>query len=265
MADPQPSKREAESQTPDGGPVVVLVQPQLGENIGMAARAMLNFGLTDMRLVQPRGAWPNAKAINASSGAHALLDEAKLYDTTAEAVADLQLLAATTARLRDMIKDVQPPREWAATVRAAGEVGERCGILFGPERVGLHNDDLALADTLVTVPTNPAFSSINLAQSVLLLGYEWRLAGGVKIPTEIRRKGWGAVQATQGDLVAFYEHLEDELDKAGFLRVAEKRSRMVRNIRNIFNRSKLTDQEVRTLRGIVVALAEKKWRDDTDA
>ena len=265
MADPRPSKREADIRTESGGPVVVLVEPQLGENIGMAARAMLNFGLTEMRLVRPRGAWPNAKAINASSGAHAVLNEAKLYDTTAEAVADLQRLAATTARLRDMIKDVQPPRDWAASVRAAAAVGERCGILFGPERVGLHNDDLALADTLVTVPTNPAFSSINLAQSVLLLGYEWRLAGGVTTPTQIRRKGWGALPATQGDLVAFYEHLEDELDKAGFLRVPEKRPRMVRNIRNIFNRAGLTDQEVRTLRGIVVALAEKKWRDDEDS
>lgn len=227
----------------------------------MAARAMLNFGLTEMRLVQPEGAWPNAKAINTSSGAHGVLNEAKIFDTTAEAVADLQRLAATTARLRDMIKDVQPPRQWAASVRAAAEAGERCGILFGPERVGLHNDDLALADTLVTVPTNPAFSSINLAQSVLLLGYEWRLAGGVETPAVIRRKGWGNVLATQADLLGFYEHLEDELDKAGFLRVAEKRPRMVRNIRNIFNRSNLTDQEVRTLRGIVVALAEKKWRN----
>lgn len=260
MADPKPTKREAEIRTEGGGPVVVLVQPQLGENIGMAARAMLNFGLTEMRLVRPRGAWPNAKAINASSGAHAVLGEARLYDTTAEAVADLQRLAATTARLRDMIKDVQAPREWAATVHAAATAGERCGILFGPERVGLHNDELALADTLVTVPTNPSFSSINLAQSVLLLGYEWRLAGGAETPAVIRRKGFGAVPATQGDLLAFYEHLEDELDKAGFLRVSEKRPRMVRNIRNIFNRARLTDQEVRTLRGIVVALAEKKWR-----
>jgi len=262
MADPEPTKREADRRTEGGGPVIVLVQPQLGENIGMAARAMLNFGLTEMRLVQPRGAWPNAKAINASSGAHAVLHEAKLYDTTVEAVADLQRLAATTARLRDMIKDVQPPREWAATVRAAGDVGDRCGILFGPERVGLHNDDLALADTLVTVPTNPAFSSINLAQSVLLLGYEWWLAGGAEAPAVIRRKGWGAVPATQADLLAFYQHLEDELEKAGFLRVAEKRPRMIRNIRNIFNRSNLTDQEVRTLRGIIVALAEKKWRGE---
>jgi tRNA/rRNA methyltransferase len=262
MADPEPSKREADSRTGSGGPAVVLVEPQLGENIGMAARAMLNFGLTEMRLVRPRGAWPNAKAINASSGAHAVLDAAKLYDTTTEAVADLHHLAASTARLRDMIKDVQAPREWAASVRAACEGDERCGILFGPERVGLHNDDLALADTLVTVPANPAFSSINLAQSVLLLGYEWRLAGGVTTPAVIRRKGFGAVPATQADLLAFYQHLEDELDKAGFLRVAEKRPRMVRNIRNIFNRANLTDQEVRTLRGIVVALAEKKWRGD---
>ena len=244
----------------EAAPAVILVQPQLGENIGMAARAMLNFGLTEMRLVRPRGAWPNAMAINTASGAHGVLEAAKIFDTTVEAVADLQRLAATTARLRDMIKDVQAPREWAATARAEMAAGNRCGILFGPERVGLHNDDLALADTLVTVPTNPAFSSINLAQTVLLLGYEWRLAGGAEVPAVIRRKGFGSVPATQGDILAFYEHLEDELDRSGFLRVPEKRPRVVRNIRNIFNRIQLTDQEVRTLRGIVVALVEKKRR-----
>jgi tRNA/rRNA methyltransferase len=262
MPNPRPSKRRAKVDTAEPGPAIVLVEPQLGENIGMAARAMLNFGLTDLRLVRPRGAWPNAKAINTASGAHAVLEQARLFDSTADAVADLQRLAATTARLRDMIKDVQPPRGWAVTARGALAQGHRCGVLFGPERVGLHNDDLALADTLVTVPTSPAFSSINLAQTVLLLGYEWRLAGGAEVPPVIRRKGYGSVPATQEDILAFYAHLEDELDKAGFLRVPEKRPRVVRNIRNIFNRIRLTDQEVRTLRGIIVALAEKKWRRD---
>ena len=260
MTDPKPSKRQAEERTEPGGPVVILVQPQLGENIGMAARAMLNFGLTEMRLVNPRDGWPNAKAINTSSGAHTVLEDARIFDNTREAVADLHRVAATTARMRDMHKEVQSPREWADTAREVTDADQRCGLLFGPEQFGLHNDDLALVDTLVTVPTNPAFSSINLAQSVLLLGYEWRLAGGVEKPEGNRRKGWGAMPAKQGDVIAFYEHLEDELDKSGFLRIAEKRPRMVRNIRNIFNRIQLTDQEVRTLRGVIVALAEKKWR-----
>ena len=236
----------------------------MGENIGMAARAMLNFGLTEMRLVRPRDSWPNAKAINASSGAHTVLSDAKIFDSTEQAVADLHRVAATTARLRDMTKDVQSPRDWAATARAVTGADQRCGLLFGREQHGLDNDDLALVDTLVTVPTNPAFSSINLAQSVLLLGYEWRLAGGAEVPDAIHRKGWGAVPAKQGDVIAFYEHLEDELDKAGFLRVKEKRARMIRNIRNTFNRIQMSDQEVRTLRGVIVALTEKKWRTPDD-
>ena len=261
MPDLVPTKRQARTRTPAGGPAVILVEPQLGENIGMAARAMLNFGLTDLRLVRPRGKWPNAKAISAASGAHELLETARLFDTTAEAVADLQRLSATTARLRDMIKDVATPRAWAADMREAAGQGQRAGVLFGPERVGLHNDDLALADTLVTVPTNPSFTSINLAQTVLLLGYEWNLAGGAGAPKVILRKGFGARPASQGEVIAFYEHLEDELDRCGFLRVKEKRPRMVRNIRNIFNRVRLTEQEVRTLRGIIVCLAEKPRRE----
>ena len=163
-----------------------------------------------------------------------------------------------------MIKPVQDPRGWAGTMRESFADGNQCGILFGAERVGLHNDDLALADTLITVPTNPSFSSLNLAQSVLLLSYEWQMAGGAEVPTEIRRKGRGAALASQREIIDFYEHLEDEMDKAGFLRVKEKRPRMIRNIRNIFNRAKMTEQEVRTMRGVVVAIAEKKWRKEED-
>ncbi len=258
MTDPEQTKRAAAELTPGGGPVVVLVGPQLGENIGMAARAMLNFGLTEMRLVQPRAGWPNPKAVNSSAGADVVIGGAQVFETTADAVADLNRLAATTARLRDMTKKVETPRQWGLSARAALAAGERCGIMFGPERVGLDNDDLALADILVNVPTNPAFSSINLAQSVLLMGYEWHMAGGPEAPQEISRKGWGSVPATQDQLIGFYQHLEGELDNSGFLRVAEKRPRMVRNIRNIFNRIGLSDQEVRTLRGIISSLTDRR-------
>ncbi|MBK17967.1 MAG: rRNA methyltransferase [Rhodospirillaceae bacterium] len=264
MANLKPTKREAASETTTDGPVIILVETSLAENIGMTARAMMNFGLTDLRLVRPKCKWPHSKAINASSGAHAVLTNAQIFDTTKEAVADLHRLGATTARLRDMIKPVQDARSWAKTMRDTISEGNKCGLLFGAERVGLHNDDLALADTLITVPTNPAFSSLNLAQSVLLMGYEWQMAGGVEVPSEIRRKGRGAALASQEEIIDFYEHLEDEMDKAGFLRVKEKRPRMIRNIRNIFNRALLTEQEVRTLRGIVVAIAEKKWRREEE-
>ena len=259
MANPEPSKRAAETRTPNGGPAVILVKPQLAENIGMTARAMLNCTLTDLRIVRPRCKWPNAKSISASSGAHALLEEAKLFDTTEEAVADLQRVAATSARLRDMRKGVTDARGWAQQARDGIAAGECWGVLFGGERAGLHNDDLALVDTLLTIPTNPSFSSLNLAQSVLLVSYEWHMAGGTEVPTEIKRKGFGSRLASQEVIVGFYEHLERELDAGGFLRVTEKRPRMVRNIRNIFNRARLNEQEVRTLRGIVVSLAEKKW------
>jgi tRNA/rRNA methyltransferase len=259
MPDQKPTKRRVSQLTTEPAPVVVLVEPSLPENVGMAARAMLNFGLTELRLVRCQFDWPSAKAINASSGAHFVLENAQHYQNTEDAVADLQRLSATTARLRDMVKHVQSPREWSDDIRSAVNIlNQRAGILFGPERVGLNNDDLALADTLVNVPTNPAFSSINLAQTVLLLGYEWRLSGQVETPENLFRKGYGGELASQQDIIAFYRHLEDELDKSGFLRVPEKRPRMVRNIRNIFNRIKLTDQEVRTLRGVIVALAEKK-------
>ncbi|MHA1114373.1 MAG: RNA methyltransferase, partial [Alphaproteobacteria bacterium] len=162
MTNPGQSKRAAAELTPAGGPVVVLVGPQLGENIGMAARAMLNFGLTEMRLVKPRDGWPNQKAFNTAVGAGMVLDGVKVFDSTAEAVADLNRLSAATARLRDMTKKVETPRQWGLSTRDALAGGERRGIMFGPERVGLDNEDLALADTLVNVPTNPAFSSINL-------------------------------------------------------------------------------------------------------
>lgn len=239
-----------------GGPVIVLVEPQLGENIGAAARAMLNFGLTEMRVVKPRDGWPNFKAINTASGAHAVLDQAKIFETTEAALSDLHTVYATTARVRDMIKPVLSPNQAAGTLKAAISDGRRAGILFGQEKFGLSNEDVALADSLIIVPTNPDYSSINLAQAVLLVAYEWFQAGDPATLSEVTRKQ--SQPATREELHGFFEHLERELDACGFLHPPEKKPRIVRNIRNIFSRANLTDQEVRTLRGIVVGLT-RAW------
>lgn len=238
------------------GPVIVLVEPQLGENIGACARAMLNCALGELRLVKPKNGWPNEFAEKAASGAHGVLDRAEVYDSTAEAIADLTLVYAATARRRDTVKTVLTPREAAVSMRRTIAAGNRIGVLFGPERSGLENDDVALAEAVIEVPLNPEFSSLNLAQAVLLVAYEWLQAGG--------EAGQGAEpvlpeteRASREALIAFFEHLERELDDCGFLRPVEKRASMVRNIRNLFQRAALTDQEVRTLRGIVAGLT--KW------
>jgi len=238
-----------------GGPVVVLVGAQLGENVGTAVRAMWNCGLAELRLVHPRAGWLNEKTVAASSGAGAILEKARVYSSTAEAVADLRHVFATTARPRDMEKPAVTPRVAAQAMRAAESRGERIGILFGPERAGLTNDDVTLAETIVEVPLNPAFASLNLAQAVLLLGYEWFQAGldADRAPPPTPSQG-DAAPATQKALLDLFTHLEAELDACGFLRVAEKRPGMVRNIRNIFTRAGLTDREVSTLRGIVTGL-----------
>ena len=154
----------------EGGPVVILVEPQLGENIGACARAMLNCGLTEMRIVNPRDGWPNEKAVANASGADSVLDRAALFDTVADAIADLQRVYATTARRRDMLKPVMTPRAAAREIVAEGKRGERTGVLFGAERKGLHNDDVVLAHTIIEAPLNPAFASLNLAMAVLLVG-----------------------------------------------------------------------------------------------
>ena len=244
-----------------GGPAVILIDPQLGENIGTAARAMLNCGLVDLRLVRPRDGWPNDKARSASSGADPVIDGARVFDRTEDAVADLARVFATTARPRDMVKPVVTPREAAAIICEAGagqpSDGGACGVLFGPERSGLTNDDIALADTIVTIPLNPAFMSLNLAQAVLLVGYEWFTArdaatfGGAQA-------GTATEPADKAHLIGLFEHLEQELDAAEFFRVAEKRPSMVRNIRNLIQRALPTEHEVRTLHGIVTSLSGRR-------
>ena len=243
-------------QNSQDGPVVILVRPQLGENIGAAARAMLNFGLTQMRLVQPRDEWPNPQALNTSSGAESVLHQADIFESTEDAIADLQHVYATTARIRDMVKPVFAPRDAAHKIRINGACGESSGILFGRERSGLENSDVSLAEALLVVPANPNYSSINLAQAVLLLAYEWFQTGTPETLKHVTRKG--AIPATAEELQHLFDHLEGELDACGFLRPLDKRPRMVRNIRNIFTRSDLTDQEVRTLCGIISGLRNYK-------
>ena len=239
------------------GPAFILVNPQLAVNIGTAARAMLNCALGDLRLVAPRNGWPNDKAIPAAAGADSLLNAATLFGSTERAVTDLNYVVATTARERYMAKPVLTPREAAKELRARVAAGQKCGVLFGAERMGLVNDDLALADALVRIPLNPGFSSMNLAQSVMILAYEWFQAGDA---TPGREERYGQSQpADKDNLETFYVMLEKELDESGFLRVLEKRPSMIRNIRNMFQRAGLTDQEVRTLHGMVACLVE--WRN----
>jgi tRNA/rRNA methyltransferase len=244
-------------------PAIILVAPQLGENIGQAARAMANFGLDSLRLVAPRDGWPNDKAVAAASGAGHVIERTAVFATLQEAIADLHFVAATTARLREMVKPVLSPETAVRemTVKTAG--GERCGVLFGRERSGLENDEAALADVLVIAPVNPGFASLNLAQAVLLIGYEWRkLTAGESLGRATAYEGPAreglylnkSFPVARAELFAFFQHLETELDKGGFFKTDDKRSSVIRNIRNMFERAALTDQEVRTLRGMIVAL-----------
>jgi tRNA/rRNA methyltransferase len=235
-----------------GGPTVVLVDPQLGQNIGMVARAMLNCGLTELRLVRPRDGWPSEAAVAAAAGAQEILARARLFDTTKQAVADFRRVYAMTARPRDMVKPVATPRQAALDLRLAAAAGEAAGVLFGPERSGLTNDDLALAERIVSVPLNPGFSSLNLAQAVLLLGYEWFQAAD-HTPGQRLVRGRGK-PAPKGELANFFARLEAALDDTGFFHPPEKRAGMVRNLRNLFQRAELSDAEVRTLHGVVTSL-----------
>ena len=236
------------------GPVVILVEPQLGENIGMAARAMGNFGLTGLRIVNPRDGWPNVHARRAASGADHILDQVELFDTVEQAVADCTLLFATTARAHDQAKPVVAPEAAAGEMTAAIAGGATVGILFGRERYGLQNEEVAMADRIVTFPVNPGFASLNLAQAVLLVGYEWfkRATSGALPFAMVER----SERASQHQMQAFFDNLVGELDKVEFLRPAEKRETMLVNLRNIFTRMEPTKQDMHTLHGVVMAIAE---------
>src|SRR5216684_2857387 len=220
------------------GPVVILVEPQLGENIGMAARAMGNFGLTRLRIVNPRDGWPNVHARRAASGADHILDQVELSDTVGQAVADCTLLFATTARAHDQAKPVVAPEAAAGEIAANITGGGTVGILFGRERYGLQNEEVALANRIVTFPVNAGFASLNLAQAVLLIGYEWfRLSTQGALPFAMPER---SERASQHQMQAFFDNLVRELDKVEFLRPAEKRETMLVNLRNIFSRKEPT-------------------------
>ena len=236
------------------GPVVILVEPQLGENIGMAARAMGNFALTRLRIVNPRDGWPNIAAQRAAAGADHILDSAELFDNVEQAVADLTLLFATTARAHDQAKPVVTPEAAAAEIVAHVGSGGGAGILFGRERYGLQNEEVALANRIITFPVNPGFASLNLAQAVLLVGYEWfKLSTEGALPFAMPER---SERASQHQMQAFFDNLVRELDRVEFLRPAEKRETMLVNLRNIFTRMDPTKQDMHTLHGVVMAIAE---------
>jgi TrmH family RNA methyltransferase len=234
-------------------PVVVLVRPQLADNIGAVARAMANGGLFHLRLVSPRDGWPQDKAWRNASGADRLLDAATVHETVADAVADLHHVFATCPRPRHIVKPVLTARGAAAELREICGRDLRCGLLFGPERAGLDNDDMARADALVRYPLNPAFMSLNLAQAVMVLAYEWWSAADQTPPRTLMTNETRV--ATKGQLDNFLAHLVDQLDACGFLRNQPKRPGMVRNLRHFFERGEVTEQELRTLHGVVTELA----------
>jgi tRNA/rRNA methyltransferase len=237
------------------GPVFILVRPQMGENIGAAARAMWNFGLDRMRLVAPRDGWPNPKAVATASGAGRVLDWAQVRESVADATADLTTVYASTARPREMTKLVMTPQAAAADMAARIAAGERVGIMMGPERTGLETDDIVRASVIVTVPTNPDFPSINLAQATLLMAWEWRRLQDDTAPAALRIPREGA-PAPRAEIDGMLAHLEAELDDAHFFFPEHKRPKMLDNLRGLFFRAELTEADVRTLRGVIRALAE---------
>lgn len=248
-------------------PAVLLMEPQLPDNIGMVARACANFGLDELRVINPRDGWPNEKARIAASGANYILDDAMAVPTLEAAIGDLNWLCATTARQRDLRKPVLTPEQAVAEMRARIAAGERCGILFGRERNGLETSEVANADALVMIPVNARFASLNLAQAVLILGYEWMRGheaaslGRVTTYESPLAAGFNMGEdrvATKEEVLGLFEHLESELLRLGFFNPEHKRPTMTRNLRTMLTRMRPTEQEVRTLRGIVATLAHGK-------
>ncbi len=239
-------------------PAIILVRPQLGENIGKTARAMLNFGLTDLRLVSPRDGWPNPDAGPSAAGADSVLENACVFDSVEEAIEDCTLVFATTVRERDMSKPVASPREAAAQMHSAINRGERPAILYGPERSGLDNDDISVTNCILTVPVNPEFSSLNLAQAVVLTAYEFSQSSDV---TPAFQPAFDGDLASKDEIIGMVEHIETELDKRGYFRSKGRRDSQVRTLFNLTNSAGLSPQQVQTWRGIIKSLARSP-RDD---
>ena len=244
-------------QFPESAPAIILINPQMGENIGAAARIMANFGLRDLRIVAPRDGWPNPRALEMARNAKDIVESARIFDTTEEAVEDLQHLYAATARPREMVKPVVTPREAATTMvkqLGVGQVGH-CGFVFGPEKAGLENKDIILSDAIITIPVHPGYTSLNLAQSVAILCYEYFIAQEDGTPVELASEK--VRPASKKEITGFLGHLEGLLDEKNFFKVPEKRDKMLQNINNLFIRTQLNEQDVRTLRGILTALVPK--------
>ncbi|RUM25567.1 RNA methyltransferase [Rhizobium vallis] len=235
------------------GPAIILVEPQMGENIGMVARAMANFGLAELRLVNPRDGWPNEKALATASKADHVIEATKVYDTLEQAVADLNFIYATTARERDGFKPVRSPVIAAETLRGKFRAGEGTGILFGRERWGLTNEEVALADEIVTFPVNPAFASLNIAQAVLLMSYEWMKSGMADLG-DVPFQAMGQTASTKEQLFGLFDQLEEALDARGYFHPAGKKPKMVDNLRAVLSRRAFTEQEISVLRGVISSL-----------
>jgi len=238
-------------------PAIILIRPQMGENIGAAARAMWNFGLDHMRIVDPRDGWPSQKAVAMASGAGRLLDEARLFNTTAEALADTTFVMATTARPRDLTKPVYSPEFAMGEAARRIHAGQKVAVMFGPERAGLENDDIIRANAIISVPVNPDFPSLNLAQCVLLLSYEWqRQVGEIAEPAvEVTKSEW----ASGLEVEKLAEHFEQRLDTAGFFFPETKAASMKVNLRNLWSRMPLTKSDVQMLHGTMRQMV--RWKE----
>ncbi|WP_412058345.1 RNA methyltransferase [Bartonella sp. DGB2] len=235
------------------GPVIILVEPQLPENIGMAARAMANFGLVHLRLVNPRESFPNEKAIAAASKADHIIESCEVFSSLSAAVGDLSLLFATTARARYSYKPVKSPTEAARILRSHSKSAQKAGILFGRERWGLNNEELSLTDQIVTFPVNPAFASLNIAQAVLLMSYEWMKAGLAKEEDTAFRHP-ALAPADKADLYGLFDQLENALEARGYFRPPERKEIMLANLRAILVRPAFAASEIRLLRGVIASL-----------
>jgi tRNA/rRNA methyltransferase len=238
-------------------PVIILNAPQLGENIGAAARVMANFGLLELRLINPRDGWPNERAWASASGADWPLNAARVFERTEDALADLNLVYATTARPRELQLPILTPRTAARNLASASAGGLKVGLMFGGERAGLETTDIALCQAVVTLPVDARFKSLNLAQAVAINAYEWRMTVTDEAPQPFRN---GPPPADGAAMQGLYEHFETELDNAGFFHPPEKRPSMVQNLRSALGRASFTDQEVRTFRGVVTALSKGRGR-----
>ncbi|SCB43587.1 RNA methyltransferase [Rhizobium multihospitium] len=235
------------------GPAIILVEPQMGENIGMVARAMANFGLVELRLVNPRDGWPNERAQATASKADHIIEATKVYETLEQAISDLNFVYATTARERDGYKPVRSPVVAAETLRTRFKAGEGTGILFGRERWGLTNEEVALADEIVTFPVNPAFASLNIAQAVLLMSYEW-MKSGMEDVAEVPFQAIEQRPSTKDQLFGLFDQLEEALDARNYFHPAGKKPKMVDNLRAVLSRRAFTEQEISVLRGVISSL-----------